>query len=297
MAQCSSPILAGRVPGVKKLRIFPIRADQGFNDYVGKYGRENLFFLPCGKCPACISRRKKAWSIRCCMEAQTHQENCFVTLTYDDDHYPGKMVRDDLLGFIKNLRNDGIKVRYFGCGEHGSQGGRCHFHIILFGWMPSDMKYYAKSKSGIPTYSSRIIDNAWRYKGMALVQEFSPFAASYVAGYVLKKMFDKDDSFHIQSTRPGIGAAYFLQHIEDIYDTDNLILNFGSHVFSVPRYFDKLADSLDLDLTDIKAKRLDKSYALSYKDMREKGYRCLEEYYWQESQKYEKNLALKERVL
>ena len=298
MSQCSNPLLAARLcqyEGKWKMKILPVRADKGYEDYIKKYGRQNLFFLPCGKCPSCISRRKKEWSVRCCMEAYDHAENCFVTLTYDEAHYPGDLVRSDLLGFIKGLRNHGIKVRYFGCGEKGSLG-RAHFHIILFGYIPEDLRPYAKSKSGIPTYTSKFLDSIWK-KGFLLVQEFSPFAASYVAGYVLKKMIDKDNSFHIQSTKPGIGAGYFLRHIEDVYDTDKLVLNFGSHIFSVPRYFDKLAESLDLDLSDVKAHRIDKSLELSYQCMRDSGYRYMEEMFAREGEKSEREFKIKERTL
>ena len=85
---CSSPLLAARLYkpllGKSVVKILPRRVDQGYEENVSKYGRDNLFFLPCGHCKACISRRKKEWSIRCCMEAMDHNENCFITLTYDE---------------------------------------------------------------------------------------------------------------------------------------------------------------------------------------------------------------------
>lgn len=74
-------------------------------------------------------------------------------------------------------------------------------------------------------------------------------------------------------------------------------MNFGSHVFSVPRYFDKLAESLDLDLSDVKAQRIDKSLELSYQCMRDSGYRCMEEMFARESEKSEREFKIKERTL
>lgn len=284
MAQCSHPLLAARLYkpliGTSVIKILPRRVETGYNEVVNKYGRENVFFLPCGHCSACIARRKKEWTIRCCMESMDHEKNCFVTLTYSPENYPGlnrdDVRKKDIYNFIKTLRNKNISLRYFGCCERGDQTNRYHMHLILFGFCPDDMKFHSKSKSGIHIYTSKIIDDAWN-KGICTVQEFSPFAASYVAGYCLKKIMDCDNSFHFQSTRPGIGAGYFLRNIENIYDTDNLVLNFGSHIFSVPRYFDKLAESLDLDLSDIKEARMNKSMLLNYAAINQSGYANQEE--------------------
>lgn len=74
------------------------------------------------------------------MEAMDHKKNCFVTLTYSPEHYPGlkrdDVRRKDIQAFIKYLRNHDIKVRYFGCCERGDQNERYHMHLILFGFLP-----------------------------------------------------------------------------------------------------------------------------------------------------------------
>ncbi len=44
--------------------------------------------LPCGQCIGCRLDRSRQWAMRCLHEAQLHDDNCFVTLTYDDDHLP-----------------------------------------------------------------------------------------------------------------------------------------------------------------------------------------------------------------
>lgn len=54
-----------------------------------RYGEDNLLQLPCGHCPACLSRKSKEWAVRCCLESKQWKENCFVTLTYDEKNYPG----------------------------------------------------------------------------------------------------------------------------------------------------------------------------------------------------------------
>lgn len=45
-------------------------------------------FLPCGGCIGCRLERAQAWAVRCVHEAQMHEANCFITLTYDDEHLP-----------------------------------------------------------------------------------------------------------------------------------------------------------------------------------------------------------------
>lgn len=44
--------------------------------------------VPCGKCTGCLADESLAWSIRCYHEAAQYDFNSFLTLTYDDDHYP-----------------------------------------------------------------------------------------------------------------------------------------------------------------------------------------------------------------
>lgn len=44
--------------------------------------------VPCGQCIGCRLERSRQWAIRCVHEAQQYNDNCFITLTYDDDHVP-----------------------------------------------------------------------------------------------------------------------------------------------------------------------------------------------------------------
>lgn len=62
--------------------------------------------LPCGQCHGCRIRRSTEWAIRCIHEAQMHDHNCVVTLTYDDQHLPQdySLRHYDVQCFIKRLR-------------------------------------------------------------------------------------------------------------------------------------------------------------------------------------------------
>jgi len=50
--------------------------------------------LPCGQCIGCRLERSRQWAMRCIHEAQLHQNNCFITLTYDDEHLPKDLSLD-----------------------------------------------------------------------------------------------------------------------------------------------------------------------------------------------------------
>lgn len=277
---CTNPLLAIRLHtysnGKQKIKILP-RNPVKIESYLKTYGKNNLLLLPCGHCRSCLSKRAKEWSVRCAIEAMDHTENCFVTLTYDNAHYEFRDVKEDWKSFIKALRNRGYTVRYFGCCERGDEFGRQHFHILLFGFFPEDVHRWAKSQKGFMQYTSKLIDDCWN-KGLAVVSEFSPYCASYTAGYVVKKFaLGEKESFHFQSTKPGIGAGYALRNMEEIYENDKLVLSFGSHKFAVPRYFDKLAANCALDLSDLKAKRLDAAETMTMQEMRDKGCNCFED--------------------
>ena len=64
--------------------------------------------LPCGKCIGCRLEYSRQWALRAVSEANLYDDNCFVTLTYDDDHIPpdGNLRKKDLQLFIKRLRKN-----------------------------------------------------------------------------------------------------------------------------------------------------------------------------------------------
>ena len=68
--------------------------------------RANIVPLPCGKCLDCRESRAKTWAVRLVHEASLYSKNCFITLTYDEAHYPkgGSLDRRHLQLFMKSLR-------------------------------------------------------------------------------------------------------------------------------------------------------------------------------------------------
>ena len=126
---CFKPLKGYRSKDPKDKRI-------KFNIKEGYY--DQPLDVPCGKCIGCMERYSKEWAIRSMHEAQTSYSSCFLTLTYDDENYPeDNSIRKEVLSyFMKDLRKkvNPIPIRFFGCGEYGSTGGRAHYHVIIFNY-------------------------------------------------------------------------------------------------------------------------------------------------------------------
>ena len=118
-------------------------------------------WVPCGRCFECKVAKSTEWSNRIALEAMEHEENCFITLTYDNQYLPenNSLRRKDLQDFIKRLRRryEDRKIRYFYCGEYGSKGLRPHYHMILFGYDFVDKTYWMNDHKGNAIYRSKLL--------------------------------------------------------------------------------------------------------------------------------------------
>jgi len=105
-----------------------------------KYGYPDMpVELPCRQCIGCRLEYSRQWAIRCLHEASLYDENCYITLTYDDQKLPESYDIKNGLDlshfqlFMKRLRKKyGAKIRFFHCGEYGEDRGRPHFHACIF---------------------------------------------------------------------------------------------------------------------------------------------------------------------
>lgn len=63
--------------------------------------------VPCNQCSGCRRRQSLEWAVRCVHEAQTHEHNAYITLTYNDKHLPANLSLQhrDFVLFMKKLRN------------------------------------------------------------------------------------------------------------------------------------------------------------------------------------------------
>lgn len=166
--------------------------------------------IPCGKCIGCRLEYSKEWATKGICEAEMHKENCFLTITYDDEHLPeaddmigeygeeicknpnGTLKPADMVNFNKKIRERyqrkhnirGIRVMY--CGEYGEKYNRPHYHAIYFGLPLYDMKFHAYNENHEALYRVPELEEIWG-KGMIVAAEVNWNTCAYVARYITKK--------------------------------------------------------------------------------------------------------------
>nr|DAV37274.1 MAG TPA: Replication associated protein [Microviridae sp.] len=238
-----------------------------------------VMLIPCGQCIGCRIRQREDWTTRIELEARDYpkEEVWFITLTYDDEHVPGMIVKtgelirkvqytwkpgekrpdsvqillyEDIQKFLKRLRKAYRgKLRYFVAGEYGEQTARPHYHMILYGWRPTDLEnLYKIHHNGY--YTSKWMENLW---GMGQIQiaQAVPETYRYVAGYVTKKMYEIDGKkanqyyelgqtkpFACMSLKPGLGDHYYQEHKAEIWRQGYIQCTNGKRT-QIPRYYEK----------------------------------------------------------
>lgn len=131
------------------------------------------------------------WTARILLEAHSHHENAFVTLTYEDA--PPELVPRDMQLFMKKLRKaHSSPLRYFGVGEYGERLGRPHYHLAVF---------------GLSVLSVSLVNDAWGL-GFVSVGDLNQKSAQYIAGYTTKKLTTRiTDGRHPEFARMSKGLG------------------------------------------------------------------------------------------
>jgi len=234
---------------------------------------DDFLLIPCGQCVGCRLERSREWGLRCVHEAKMHEQNCFVTLTFDDDRLlemcpDGSLAQEHISLFMKRLRRkldySGAEtpIRYFACGEYGPKLGRPHYHLCLFNFDFPDRKHW-RSRAGFSYYTSEVLSSLWPY-GYSVIGDLSFESAAYVARYCVKKITGKDAADHYcgrkpefstMSLRPGIGKPWLDKFSSDVYNYDFVLVN-GMKV-SPPKFYDrKYAESNPTDFENISLGRM-----------------------------------------
>ncbi len=213
--------------------------------------------IPCGRCTGCRLEHSRQWAVRCVHESQMHQENSFITLTYNDDHLPkgGTLVKSDFQNFMKRLRKHYLpkgtkrKIRYYMCGEYGEKTLRPHYHACLFGLDFQDKKLWT-TQNEHRVYTSQELSSLWSQDGESLgfstIGQVTFQSAAYVARYIMKKITGdlaadhyrgRQPEYTTMSRRPGLAKTWIEKYHEtDVSHDDHVILN--GKTFRPPRYYD-----------------------------------------------------------
>lgn len=174
-----------------------------------------------------------------------HEENCFLTLTYAEEHLPrwGSLEPRAFPLFMRRLRKrlkGSRRVKYFHCGEYGERTGRPHYHALLFGYDFPDKVVWAR-RSGHVAWRSGELEELWPL-GQSEIGSVTFESAAYVARYVVKKVTGKRAEEHYEvvdaasgevgrrvpefatmSRRPGLGASWYEKYHGEVFPADEVI--------------------------------------------------------------------------
>lgn len=231
-------------------------------------------------------------------EAQMHQENSFITLTYEHEPESKSINVEHFQKFMKRLRKhyNNRKIRFFHCGEYGKvyapedtsrvnplphpvMGarealGRPHYHAILFGLDFEDKEFF-KIRDGNRLYTSKILRKLWTH-GHVTTGAVTRQSAAYVARYVMKKingdiaepyyqrlgedgeLFPVQPEYTTMSRRPGIGDTWYKKYKKDLFPYDECIVE-GKKVPVPSYYLKKLKEEQPHTHEVIRKKRLKKA--------------------------------------
>jgi hypothetical protein len=217
--------------------------------------------------------------MRAVFESQMHDENCFVTLTYNNENLPEdkSINKKEFVNFMKRLRRalEPLQIRYLGCGEYGENFQRPHYHACIFGYGFPDKEVIfvdpkrAKAKPfrrghDHTLFKSEKLEGIWK-RGFVTVGNLTFESAAYVARYCMKKITgdkapehynDREPEFALMSRMPGLGKKWIEKYLRDVYPKDFVTIN--GIKMRPPRYFDDYLKELHPEEFErIKKRRLE----------------------------------------
>lgn len=215
--------------------------------------------IPCGRCIGCKLERSRQWAIRCMHEASLHEDNSFITLTYNNKYLPadGSLNKKHFQDFIKRLRKSlpEKKIRYFHCGEYGPENWRPHYHACLFGhdFVP---KTHWQTNNNQKLYISPELQKLWHY-GFSSIGTVTFDSAAYVARYIMKKITGDKAQKHYEhvdtetgevtqllpeyttmSRNPGIGRGWYDKYKSEVYPSDFIVIR--GVKMKPPKFYEKM---------------------------------------------------------
>lgn len=229
-------------------------------EYYKNKEKDYYVIIPCKKCKICRIAYANEWATRCYCELVTNPNAIFVTLSYNNENLPknkyGKQTlrKQDITDFKKRLRQhlyrktgNRIKIKTFECGEYGEKKGRPHYHMIIWGYRPEDMKIRKLNKQQQPLYTSEEIEKLWG-KGFTIIGNVSYESASYVARYTQKKINEidkrnkgREQSYINMSRSDGVGLQFWQSQNASIKKNKGIYIptRKGVKLRNIPKYYMK----------------------------------------------------------
>ena len=226
--------------------------------------------VPCGRCAACLARKRAAWAFRLQQEHKTVSRSFFLTLTYDEDHIYCKggipsLSKDHIQRLFKRLRKQGYVFRYYCVGEYGTHSFRPHYHILFFlsAW-PSDQGFYdAVVKEwfygfvGFGTVSERSIGYTTKYQINVVSVKLNPLFETIQKPFALMSK--------------GIGRNY-VERMRSYHSTpEHMYVTYpGGQRGALPRYYaDKLYSKEQIRKNYAQINQLEEEICVKYAEQDE----------------------------
>lgn len=186
----------------------------------------HLYAVPCGRCYACMEKKRTELSLRLHYDLSVAYESAFITLTYSDDNLPENGIdyktgelkplpsvdKLELQRFFKRVRkymhyDNNVSLKYYASAEYGDGYKRPHYHSILY-TMPAD---YDNDNTDIvidknvPSYNVKhclrdAVFHSWTKHNLMEIPEsrifesiHSPGALKYVAKHQVKRCQGLDE--------------------------------------------------------------------------------------------------------
>lgn len=222
---------------------------------IKKFSKElEPFAFPCRKCLPCRLNIAREKAIRAVHESKTHENNIFLTLTYNDKNLKdGRLNYLDFQLFMKSLREKitrnikdpdlrkELHVSFMVTGEYGDKTKRPHWHAIIFNYRPNDAKHKYTSDRGDIVYTSDELSTLWG-RGNIEFGTVNMDSAGYVARYAAKKLghgHDQDHDYHPvhkTSSKHAIGKKWIEKYYKDVFSKGYIVLENGEKS-GIPRYY------------------------------------------------------------
>lgn len=227
--------------------------------------------VPCGTCILCREEQARQWAVRITHEAQKHQENSFITLSYDQKHRPkdGGLRYSDLTLFWKRLRKKYGPLKYYAVGEYGDRSTRAHYHACVFGLAFLDNRIIIRQAPNM-LWTSPDLQRCWG-NGFVSVGALTYETARYTASYVTKKLKSKQtyraideatgELIPLEQPRPfmsrNLALEWWKQWNAGVTALDRVVINGTKQ--KPPRAYDRwLGEQDEEKLRNIKQQRMER---------------------------------------
>lgn len=234
--------------------------------------------VPCGKCIACLQKKRNDWSFRLMYEQHNALNSSFVTITYDQDNLPileeqtGKIIRGidfwneydegysyrptllktDVQKFIKRVRKyNPFDLKYYLVGEYGENTKRPHYHAIIYN-IDKDL-LQEKWNKGF-TRNDLVTQASIHYVTKYMISSMGYYRKNITKKFIDGRLIDVKPANQFALMSKGLGKDYAeINRNYHIQNRTTLTKLPGGQVQMLPRYLqEKIFNPGELDLIKLK---------------------------------------------